>query len=131
MAYIQKRVTADGRTRYRVQIRKKGYPTQTATFERLTDARKWARDTEADIDHGRHFKTVAAKKHTFAELIDRYIEDVLPTNKRHTLMIDTVGSNHGNTIKAVLLSKLKIIVAMCGRNVNKTSSSISRYKVSR
>ena len=82
MAYIQKRVTADGRTRYRVQIRKKGYPTQTATFERLTDARKWARDTEADIDHGRHFKTVAAKKHTFAELIDRYIEDVLPTKGR-------------------------------------------------
>jgi len=77
MASIKKR-TSNGQTTYQVQVRLKGYPQQTATFKRLTDAKKWASDTESDIRHGRHFKTIEAKKHTFAEMIDRYIEKKLP-----------------------------------------------------
>jgi integrase len=78
MANIQRRTTHEGKTSYRVQVRLKGYPPQTATFERLTDARKWAQQTEAAIREGRHFKTTEAKRHTLAELIDRYIREVLP-----------------------------------------------------
>jgi len=79
MASIEKRTTAtDGKTTYRVKVRLKGYPTQTATFHRLTDAKKWAQHTEAAIREGRHFKTAEAKKHTFAELIDRYIKFEIP-----------------------------------------------------
>lgn len=78
MAYIQERKSADGKTSYRVQVRLKGYPTQTATFERKTDAKKWAQNTESAIREGRHFKTTEAKKHTLAEMIERYIRDVLP-----------------------------------------------------
>lgn len=77
MANIEKRETSKGIT-YRVKVRLKGYPIQTATFERLTDARKWIQDTESSIRDGRHFKTSEAKKHTLAELIDRYIKNVLP-----------------------------------------------------
>ena len=82
MAYIQKREAQDGKSRYRVQIRKKGYPIQTATFPRLTDARKWARDTESAIDDGRYFKTSEAKRHTLSELVDRYVLHVLPTKPK-------------------------------------------------
>lgn len=82
MATIEKRETDSGETSYRVKIRLKGYPTQTATFSRLTDAKKWAQHTEAAIREGRHFKTAEAKKHTFAELVDRYIKDVLPTKPK-------------------------------------------------
>lgn len=78
MAYIQKRKTQDGITRYRVQVRLKGYPIQTETFDRLTDAKAWAQLTEAAIKEGRHFKTSEAKKHTLAELIDRYMKEYLP-----------------------------------------------------
>jgi len=42
MASIEKRTTSDGNTSYRVKVRLKGYPVQTGTFERLTDAKKWA-----------------------------------------------------------------------------------------
>lgn len=77
MASVEKRVTSKGTT-YRVKVRLKGYPVQTATFERLTDAKKWIQDTESAIRDGRHFKTSEAKKHTLAELIDRYIDNVLP-----------------------------------------------------
>jgi integrase len=54
------------------------YPLQVASFDRLTDARKWAAATESAIREGRHFKTTESKKHTFAEAIDRYCTDVLP-----------------------------------------------------
>jgi len=81
MANIQKRVSKSGSVSYRVLVRLKGYPLQTATFARLTDARKWAQDTESAIRDGRHFKTTEAKRHTLGELIDRYTRDVLPTKK--------------------------------------------------
>ncbi|MEQ1637823.1 MAG: site-specific integrase [Methylococcales bacterium] len=78
MADIQERVSSAGVKTYTARIRLKGYPTQTATFKRLTDAKKWIASTESAIREGRHFKTSEAKKHTVADLIDRYINDVLP-----------------------------------------------------
>ena len=63
MAVIQQRLAKDGTPRYTVIIRLKGCPTQTATFKRKTDAKKWIQDTESAIRDGRHFKTIEAKKH--------------------------------------------------------------------
>ena len=82
MANIEKRNSSNGATNYRVKIRLKGFPVQSATFERITDARKWAQQTEAAIREGRHFKTTEGKRHTLAELIDRYIRNVLPHKPR-------------------------------------------------
>ena len=81
MANIEKRVSADGKITYRVKVRLKGHPTQSATFERRTDAKKWEQDTESAIRNNRHFKTSEAKRHALADVIDRYIRDVLPTKK--------------------------------------------------
>lgn len=78
MASIQERRSKDGKTTFRVQVRLKGHPQETATFERKTDAKKWAQQTEAAIREGRYFKTTEAKRHTFGEMVDRYIRDVLP-----------------------------------------------------
>ncbi len=83
MAYIQERKTEDGKTHFRVQIRLRGFPTTTATFERKTDAKLWAQQTESAMREGRHFKTIEAKKHTLADLIDRYIENVIPTKPKN------------------------------------------------
>ena len=78
MAVIQERTSNDGKISYRVLIRLKGYPVQTATFARKTDAKIWAQKTEAEIREGRHFQTSEAKKRTLAEVIDRYAVEVLP-----------------------------------------------------
>lgn len=73
MASISKYEGKRGTT-YKVTIRMKGYPTQTESFKRLTDAKKWAQDTESSIRDGRHFKTIEAKKHTAKDAIERYIK---------------------------------------------------------
>lgn len=70
MASIEKRKNDDGTTSYRVKIRLKGYPPESATFGRLTDAKEWVQKTEADIKAGRHFGV--SKRHTLNDLIDSY-----------------------------------------------------------
>ncbi len=83
MASIRKRTNKDGDIAYRVDVRLKGFPPQRATFKRLTDARKWGQHTESAIREGRYFKTAEARKHTFSELTDRFITDVLPLKSPH------------------------------------------------
>jgi integrase len=81
MATIEKRTHEEGVT-YRVKVRLKGYPTQTASFARLTDAKRWAQHTESAIREGRHFKKSESKRHTLTEAIDRYIKEILPNKPR-------------------------------------------------
>jgi integrase len=68
-------------------VRLRGQPTQSATFDRLTDARKWAQDTESAIRDGRYFKYAEAKKHTLADLIDRYLLWVKKRNPKRYIDI--------------------------------------------
>jgi integrase len=74
VATIEKRTDKEGGVSYRVKVRMLGYAHETATFARMTDAKRWAQDTESAMRDGRHFKTSEAKKHTLGELIDRYIK---------------------------------------------------------
>lgn len=76
MASIQKRISQSGKVSYRVQVRIKGYPPERATFERITDAKQWAQQTEAAMREQRHFKTAVSKRHTVNDMIDRYLNQV-------------------------------------------------------
>ncbi len=78
MARIKTRTAKDGTSRHTAEVRLKGFPPQSATFARLTDAKKWIQSTEAAIREGRHFKTRESKKHTFGDAIERYERDFLP-----------------------------------------------------
>ena len=78
MATIERRTSKEGHIVYRVKVRRRGTPLQTATFSKISDARKWAQMTEGAVLEGRHFKPVEAKRHTLGELIERYSRDVLP-----------------------------------------------------
>ncbi len=62
---------------YQVKIRLKGHPTESATFNRKTDAKVWAAKRESEIRDGKHLKEAESKRHTFADMIDRYIQTEL------------------------------------------------------
>jgi integrase len=79
MAAIEKRKNADGTVSYRAKVRLKGFEPVSASFTRLTDAREWATKTEQDQKNGRYFGQ--SKRHTLAQLIERYEEDRLPKLK--------------------------------------------------
>lgn len=85
MATIEVRQSADGTLSYRAKVRLQGHPTEYATFKRKTDAKKWAHSIEVAIREGRHFKSAEAKRHTFAELVERYLKEVLPDRPRNAV----------------------------------------------
>ena len=78
MASINERTDSKGNKTYQVKIRKKGFKTQSKTFTRLTDAKKWAQITEVAMIEGRLFPHEVEQKRTLSELIDRYIDEILP-----------------------------------------------------
>ncbi len=79
MAYIAETRTTTGQVRYRAFIRRRGHKTITKQFRRKTDADRWARRAESQIEEGRDFPTAEARRRRVAELIERYVEQVLPS----------------------------------------------------
>ncbi len=79
MGTIKRRTAVEGETTYQARVRMKGTPTQTATFARKSDVRKWIQNTESAIRDDRYFGTRESNRHTVSELIDRYLKDVLPS----------------------------------------------------
>lgn len=78
MAYIEERKGKDGKKVFRVQIRMKGHPILSETFTRKEDAKKWARDKETDIERGLHFPQARAIRVTMNDLLDRYMNEIVP-----------------------------------------------------
>jgi len=79
MASFEKRINDDGSTGYRVKVRLRGYEPVSATFQRLTDAKTWAAQTETELKANRYFG--AAKRHTVSEVLAKYQTEALPSLK--------------------------------------------------
>ena len=136
MASIQKRVSTNGTVSYRVEVRLKGYPPQRATFRRKTDAGKWGQSQEAAIRERRHFKTAEAQKHTLAELVDRYIKDVLPTKPKQARdqsqqlgwWRDEIGAYTLADVTPALISQCrdKLLAGKTNRG-QRSPSTVTRY----
>jgi integrase len=65
--------------KWHVRIRRSGQPTVAKTFLIRTDAEKWARSIEIEIDRGSYINTSSAQKTLFRELIQQYLKEVTPT----------------------------------------------------
>ena len=85
MATFETRTKRDGTTIHHVKIRLSGARQVSESFRRITDAKKWAQQTEVAIQEGRYFKNSAAHATTLAITIDRYVADVLPQASLCTL----------------------------------------------
>jgi hypothetical protein len=68
---------------YRVRLRMRGGQCFDRSFRSKTLAKKWKRDMESAIEHDRYEFTNPATKHTLADLINLYIERVLPGKPRN------------------------------------------------
>ena len=137
MASIERRKNKEGKTSYRVKVRLKGYPAQSASFERRSDAKNWAQLTESAIKEGRHFKTTEAKRHTLAEVVDRYIQDVLPTKpksekaqKRQLLWWrEAIGSYLLADVTPSLVAEQrdKLLRGITPKGTQRSPSTVNRY----
>lgn len=110
MASIRKR-SRSAKGQWQAQVRKKGYPLQTMTFDTRVAAEAWARAVEVEMDQGRFVPRVEAETTTLKELLERYLEEVTPLKKgaaaetariraqlRHPMAQRFIGSIHGADI---------------------------------
>ena len=77
MAAIRERKDQNGKVSYQAQVRIQGYPPQSKTFLRKTDAKQWAIQTETEIRTGMTIRKNSASKHTVREMLERYRDNVL------------------------------------------------------
>ena len=141
MGTVRKRQTKDGTISYHSQVRLRGYPPQTATFARKTDAALWVQQTEAAIREGRHFKTSEAKRHTVSELIDRYRREVLsgkPERKRRDQerhldwWAAQIGTHRLSDLSPALIAehREKLRSGMTVRKRRRAPGTVNRYLTS-
>ena len=77
MATFRKR----GAHQWQAQIRKKGYPLQSKTFDTRAAAQTWARQVEVDMDKDVFVSRVEAETLTLGDLLERYVEEVTPLKR--------------------------------------------------
>ena len=120
MASFRKR----GPYQWQAQVRKKGYPLQTKTFETKAAAEAWARATEHEMDQGVFLSKVEAESTTLGELLERYLAEITPTKKgaasesvrirallRHALAQRYVASIRGIDMARYRDERLKTVCA--------------------
>lgn len=75
MASIQKRIGKDGKSTWRVRIRKKGFPAISQSFRYKADAERWASKVETEINDGVFFAKRRKQERTLDDAIVRYSRD--------------------------------------------------------
>ncbi|MEJ1391545.1 MAG: site-specific integrase [Candidatus Sedimenticola sp. (ex Thyasira tokunagai)] len=71
--------------RYRVLIRKQGYPTISKSFGDRQTAETYAKDIESRIERGVFLDTGLAESTTFQELVERFEKEISPSKKGHQI----------------------------------------------
>ncbi|RQW22316.1 site-specific integrase [Rhodobacteraceae bacterium CH30] len=93
-------ITRRGPYQFQAIIRRKGYPTQTRTFETRADAETWARMVESKMDLGQFRDLRPLDQLTLGDLLRRYYQEVTP-GKRGAIQ-------EGNRIKQLLRHPLAL-----------------------
>ena len=100
MPSVQRRVTPNGKVRYRAMVRIKGYKPKTATFLKRADAVTWAQETETKVKLSKYFpdRLIESEKNTLGDLLDRYKSEVIPRkrDKKKTGLIEWWKVQIGN-----------------------------------
>lgn len=80
MATLRKR----GPYQWEAQIRRRGWPVQSKTFETKAEAEAWAQMIESEMARGVWLDRSDSERTTLRELLDRYEKEVSPSKRGHS-----------------------------------------------
>lgn len=92
MAYIKKLKRKKG-IAYKVEIRIKGHPKLNQNFDRLSDAQRWAEDTEAILRAGGYVGETVPDDMAFSKALDRYELEVSSHKRPNTRAREITSAN--------------------------------------
>ncbi|XTI71823.1 site-specific integrase [Acidithiobacillus sp. AC3] len=108
MASIVKRKDRDGNLiGWQARIVKQGFPKQTRVFRTKSEAQAWAKVVEAEMVRGVWQDRSEAERTTIADLLDRYVSEVLADRKHcapELSRIETLRGRFGPLSVALLTS---------------------------
>lgn len=94
MASILKRPGPKGKVVWQVQVRKRGYPAQIKTFDRKTDAQKWGKKLEHQMDAGLWKDSKEASQITLNQALERYLGTVTPRKRPKTQVSENLSASY-------------------------------------
>jgi len=77
MASLRQRTGPAGRRVWQVRIKKAGHPEMTGTFDLKTDAQRWAKQIESEMERGIFVSRAEAE----ATALERYAQEIAPHKK--------------------------------------------------
>ncbi len=92
MAYIRTVKRKKG-TIYKAEIRIQGYPQLYQTFDRLSDAQRWAEDTESTLRSGGYVGETPPDDMAFSKALDRYELEVSIQKRANTRARERTSAN--------------------------------------
>ncbi len=80
MSYrVETKQLPNGSKKYIGRVKVTGFPRKSKTFDLKTDARDWARNTEAEYKLVKVAPDAVARRKTVADVVDVVIEEYVPT----------------------------------------------------
>ena len=76
MASLRQRPGPGGRRVWQVRIKKKGYEEMARTFDLKTEAERWAKQVESEMDRGVFVSRAEAEATTLTEALERYAVEI-------------------------------------------------------
>lgn len=94
MATIVPRTGRNGNRTWQAQVRKKGYPRQTKTFDRKNDAVKWARMIERQMDERTWRNIQGADSILMKDALRKYLDEVSTQKRPRTAERDALSASY-------------------------------------
>jgi len=94
MATIIPRIGRKGKRTWQAQVRKKGFPGQTKTFDRKSDAIKWARMIERQMDKSTWRNLKGANSILLEGALHRYLSEVSVKKRPSTAKRDQLSASY-------------------------------------
>lgn len=106
MATFEKRILRDGTAQYRVKIRVKGFPSVSGSFERLTDAKRWAQKVEVEMRDRKYSQPFDQRIFTLTQAFEKYSTHLKYENPRRLKEICLILSWWNAQIGGMQVSEL-------------------------
>lgn len=103
MATLRKR----GPYQWEAQIRRRGWPPQSKTFESKVEAEAWAQMIESEMARGVWLDRSEAENTTLRELLDRYEKEVSPRKRSHAREVSFLNTWRQTELAARMVSRIR------------------------
>jgi len=127
----------NGNKSFHAEVRLRGFPPVRDSFRTRTQAKQWIQDTEAAIRDGRFKNQSNSRKHSVAELIDKFVANSIPKHPIYYAKKVQLLNRWKDELGHLFLSELsaphitavrdKLLSETTSKKTRRSASTVNRY----